>query len=110
MSLADPTIEALWKNVVEHWDDDKAHAVFMEHCQNGEMLGEAAARYAGMRGDRDRAANAVKRLEAVGLLAQLALTSTKQIKKHGLPRWFNIAVLLFFGVLTAYALYRLSTM
>jgi hypothetical protein len=108
MGLGDPTLEALWKNVIDHWDDDKAHALFMERCQMSEMLGEAAARYAGMRGDRDRGASAVKRLEAVALLAQLALARTKQAGKPVLPRWFNVAVLLFFGALIAYALYRLA--
>ena len=108
MVLGDPSLEALWKNVIDHWDDDKAHALFMERCRTSEMLGEAAARYAGMRGDRERGASAAKRLEAVALLAQLALAGTKQARKPVLPPWFNVAVLLFLLALVAYALYRLA--
>ena len=50
--MASPELEALWKRVVDAWDDDEPHALFLRHCQESEQLGEAASRYAGMRGDR----------------------------------------------------------
>ncbi len=43
--MSDPTLEALWKNVVDNWDNDSAHAQFLQHCQSTEQLAEAAARY-----------------------------------------------------------------
>jgi hypothetical protein len=56
--MSDPTLEALWKNVLDNWENDAAHAQFLHHCQSAQNLAEAAARYAGMRGDRDRGAAA----------------------------------------------------
>src|SRR5690606_27740328 len=29
----DPAFEALWAHVLGHWEDDKAHVAFLEHCQ-----------------------------------------------------------------------------
>jgi hypothetical protein len=67
--VSDPVLDALWKKVVDHWKDDTSHAKFLQHCQTTEQLAEAAARYAGMRGDRDRGRVAEKRLEAVTVSA-----------------------------------------
>jgi hypothetical protein len=100
------TLETLWKNVLDHWDGDTAHALFMQHCQQNELLGEAAARYAGMRGDHVRGAAAQKRLEAVALLAQMSMVATRREARRTLPRWFVIAVALLFGGLAAYAVVR----
>lgn len=73
----DPILEALWKRVVDRWDDDDAHRGFLEHCAEHDRLPEAAARYRGMAGDRHRGATAEKRLAAVATLALAKLESTR---------------------------------
>jgi hypothetical protein len=77
VSTPDPALDVLWKNVLDNWGDDKAHAGFLEHCRENDQLVEAAVRYRGMTGDRDRGASAEKRLEAVTLVALAKLESSR---------------------------------
>jgi hypothetical protein len=69
MKPGDPTLEALWKHVLDHWESDAAHRAFLDHCQNAGALDQAATRSRGMRGDRARGAGAEKRLGQVLMLA-----------------------------------------
>jgi hypothetical protein len=73
----DASLEALWKNALDSWEDDRTHAVFLEHCQRTGQLAEAAARYRGMTGDRSRGPTAEKRLQGVATLAVLALEASR---------------------------------
>jgi hypothetical protein len=73
----DASLEALWKNALDRWDDDHAHAAFLEHCQRTGQLAEAAARYRGMTGDRSRGPSAEKRLQGVATLALLSLEASR---------------------------------
>ena len=73
MKAPDPALEALWKNVLDRWELDAAHRAFLDHCQARDALDEAAVRYRGMRGDRERGAGAEKRLNAVLMLAMAKL-------------------------------------
>jgi hypothetical protein len=104
--MSDPTLETLWKNVVDNWNNDAAHATFLQHCQSTEQLAEAAARYAGMRGDRDRSESAKKRLDAVTLLATTSLLSSRADPVPTLPKWFTVAVLIVFSAMGGYVLLR----
>ena len=52
--MAEPAFEALWKSVLDHWDEDRTHRAFLDYCGATDQLAEAAARYRGMKGDRDR--------------------------------------------------------
>ena len=73
----DASFDALWKHVLDHWDDDKAHGAFLEHCQRTGSLAEAAARYRGMKSDRERGAVAEKRLAGVAVLALTTLEASR---------------------------------
>ncbi len=75
--MADAAFEALWKNVLDHWDEDRAHGAFLELCQTTDQLAEAAARYRGMKGDRDRSAVAEKRLAGIAIVALAKLEATR---------------------------------
>jgi hypothetical protein len=75
--MADAGFEALWKNVLDRWDEDRAHGAFLEHCQLTDQLAEAAARYRGMKGDRERGAVAEKRLAGVAIVALAKLEATR---------------------------------
>ncbi len=104
--MSDPTLEALWKNVVDHWDSDAAHGTFLQHCQSAEQLAEAAARYAGMRGDRERGPSAQKHLDAVAVLAASSLLAARTERTEGIPKWFTVVVLMLFGAMGGYVLLR----
>jgi hypothetical protein len=75
--MTDAAFEALWKNVLDKWDEERAHGAFLEHCQATDRLAEAAARYRGMKGDRDRSAVAEKRLAGVAVVALAKLEATR---------------------------------
>lgn len=77
MKVIDPALEALWKNVLDHWDNDAAHHAFLDHCQRHDALDEAAVRYRGMKGDHERGPGAEKRLGAVLMLAMSKLEVTR---------------------------------
>jgi hypothetical protein len=81
----DPVLEALWKNVLDRWDNDAAHHAFLNHCQQHEALDDAATRYRGMKGDRERGPIAEKRLKAVLMLAMSKLESTRSDRADSSP-------------------------
>lgn len=75
--MGDAAFEALWKNVIDRWDDERAHGAFLELCQATDQLPEAAARYRGMKGDRARSAIAEKQLAAIATIALAKLEATR---------------------------------
>jgi hypothetical protein len=77
VKAVDPALEALWKNALDHWDNDAAHHAFLDHCQRHDALDEAAVRYRGMKGDHERGPGAEKRLGAVLMLAMSKLEVTR---------------------------------
>src|SRR5687767_13209929 len=98
--MTDAAFEALWKNVLDHWDDDKAHGAFLEHCRSSGQLAEAAARYRGMTGDRERGAAAQKRLQGVAVLAMAALESTRTARPETKSSPTSLVLILFFVAAT----------
>ncbi len=104
MKTVDPSLEALWKNVLDRWDNDAAHHAFLNHCQASEALDEAAMRYRGMKGDHERGPSAETRLTAVLMLAMSKLelnrtrpgssSSSSVISKMGLITFFVVGSLL----------------
>ena len=95
-------LEALWQNVLGHWDEPGAHDAFLKACHDQEQLGYAAARYrAVIDGDDDRRkALAHKRIGAVALLATHVLEGSHEEPRTGPPRWLTVAA----AVLTASAI------
>jgi hypothetical protein len=75
--MVDAAFEALWKSVLDRWDEERAHGAFLEYCQATDQLAEAAARYRGMKGDRDRSALAERRLAAIAIIAIAKLHATR---------------------------------
>jgi len=87
----DPALEALWKNVISNWEHDAAHHAFLDHCQRHDALDEAAVRYRGMKGDRDRGPGAEKRLAAV---LMLAMSKLEVSRKAPAPRGSGVTKLI----------------
>jgi hypothetical protein len=98
--MSDPTLEALWKHVLDDWEEDAAHGAFLEHCQRADQLVEAAVRYRGMKGDRERGKSAEKRLAGVAMLALAMLESSRSTPQAASSRG-AIALIAFFLLGTA---------
>jgi hypothetical protein len=98
VKTTDPALEALWKNALDNWDKDAAHHAFLDFCQRHEALDEAAVRYRGMKGDRDRGAGAEKRLAAVLMLAMSKLEVTRSEPKAASSALIKLVLIAFFLV------------
>jgi hypothetical protein len=96
--MADPSFEALWKNVLDRWDEERAHAAFLEHCQATDQLAEAAARYRGMKGDSERGALAEKRLAGVAIVALAKLEATRSEPRRSGSRTVALVLATGFGL------------
>jgi hypothetical protein len=107
--MADAAFETLWKHVLDHWDEDKAHGAFLEHCRSAGQLAEAAARYRGMTGDRERGSVAQKRLQGVLVLAMAALESTRTPRPEAKTSPTSLLLIAFFVAATLGLLVLLYT-
>jgi hypothetical protein len=106
--MQDETLDILWTNVVNHWDDDAAHKAFLAYCQTSERLGEAAGRYAALKDDAAKGPAARKRLEAVALLATASLQASREPIQSVRQRWLWAVTVLVFGTMAAYAVVRVA--
>jgi hypothetical protein len=97
----DPALEALWKRVLDAWDDDAPHNAFLDYCRTRDRLVEAAVRYRGMAGDHARAAVAAKKLKAVLLLAMTRLEASRSEPPSSRRHRGAYALMLFFVIATA---------
>lgn len=96
MKVTDPALEALWKHVLDNWGNDAAHHAFLDFCQSHEALDEAAVRYRGMKGDRDRGPGAEKRLTAVLMLAMSKLEVSRSEPKAASSALIKLVLIVFF--------------
>jgi hypothetical protein len=96
----DPVLDALWKKVLDEWEDDKRHAAFIEHCRAVGGLAEAAARYRGMAGDRERGPEAEKRLKSILAVALVELEALRTPAPERSSRTRSIVLTLLFMAAT----------
>lgn len=106
--MTDPSLEALWKRVVDDWDNEAVHGVFVEHCQLTNQLLEAAVRYRGMAGDHVRGAVAQKRLQGIALLAVAQLETSRSPRQPGFATATRLALIVLFLGGSAVLLYFLG--
>jgi hypothetical protein len=99
--------EALWKQVVNRWDDPATHGAFLQYCQRTGALSEAAARYRGMSGDHARGEEARRRLAGVVILATQALEVTRSPARRGAPTWLTVLIGALCLLLVSYTLRRM---
>ncbi len=87
--MGDAVFEALWKNVLDEWDEERPHRTFLELCEATDQLAEAAARYRGMKGDRERSGVAEQRLAFIAMvaLAKLETTRSKPPRTRRASHW-----------------------
>jgi hypothetical protein len=82
---ADAVLDALWKRVLDAWDDDKTHAALLDHALRSQRLPDIAGRYRALVGDPDKGALAKKKLDAIVIAATQMLMSMKTPKSGKVP-------------------------
>jgi hypothetical protein len=96
--MIDSALETLWKNALDHWDDEAAHRAFLEHCRHHDRLVEAAVRYRGMMGDHARGDLAEKKLAVITALALTRLESARTPDRRKQSRVLGYVLIAFFIV------------
>lgn len=81
----DAVLEALWKRVLEAWDDEKTHAALIDHAIRERQLPEVAGRYRALVDDPERGALAKKKLDAIVVAATQMLMAMKTPKPGKVP-------------------------
>jgi hypothetical protein len=84
-ATADPVLEALWRRVLDAWDDPRAHEAALEHAVRKQTLAELAGRYRAISGDARRKDVATARLNAIVGAALLLMESAKTPPRTGIP-------------------------
>jgi hypothetical protein len=117
----DQDLDALWNQVLQAWDDPKAHDRFLQACHERSRLGYAAAKYRllaeeapeislpSLPAPQLRQTEVQKRLTAITVLATQALDASRGERRHPGQRWLAVAAAgLLVGALiwAAYALTR----
>lgn len=108
--MTDAAFEALWKCLLDRWDDERAHGAFVEYAGATDQLAEAAARYRGMRGDRDRFQIAERRLAGIQIVALAKLEATRSKSPPSGRRVGSLILITVFAVATLSLLAYLSTL
>ena len=94
--MTDPILEALWKKTLDDFDDESAHAAFLDHCQATRQLLEAAIRYRGMAGDHVRGRIAERRLAAIAALALADLETERTPERRGITLAVRLVLIVLF--------------
>ena len=82
---SDPVLDALWKRVLDAWDDDRTHAALLDHALRAQALPEIAGRYRRLADDPQKGALAKKKLDGIVLAATQVLMSMKTPKPGKTP-------------------------
>ena len=81
----DPVLDALWRRVLETWNEDAAHVAVLDHAIRAQRLPDLAGRYRAMADDPEKAPVAKKRLDGIVLAATQMLTAMKTPKPGKVP-------------------------
>ena len=73
----DAIFEALWKRVLEAWDDDKTHSAALSYALEHERLPDIAGRYRKLVDDPDKGPRAKKKIDGIVVAATQMLMATK---------------------------------
>ncbi len=103
----DAIFEALWKRVLDAWDDDKPHAALLEHALRSEKLPDLAGRYRALKDDPDKGARAQKKIDGIVVAATQMLMATKTPPRTKTPWQWNAAAICVFAIVCAWLLYTL---
>jgi hypothetical protein len=92
----DPAFVTLWQHVLDHWDDDRAHVAFLEHCRHVDQLLPAAVCYRKANEEPRKSEQAERRLKAITALAMAKLEHAGSSEEHAKRQAGKLLVIIFF--------------
>jgi hypothetical protein len=81
----DPVLDALWKRVLESWEDERTHAAILDHALRVQALPEIAGRYRALVDDPGKGDVARKKIDGIVIAATQMLMSMKTPKPGKVP-------------------------
>ena len=103
----DAIMEALWKRVLEAWDDDKPHQAALAYAIQTERLPDIAARYRKLLDDPETGPRAKKRIDAIVLAATQLLMATKTPPREKVPWQWTASAAVFFVLVVSFLAYKI---
>jgi hypothetical protein len=103
----DAIFNALWRRVIEAWDDDKPHQAALGYAIEHEMLPEIAGRYRALLDDPEKAPRAKKKIDGIVIAATQMLMSTKTPPREKVPWQWTASAAAFFVIVVAFLAYKL---
>jgi hypothetical protein len=89
----DPVLEALWRGVLESWQEAGPHAALLDHALRSQSLPEIAGRYRALIDDPEKGPAARKRLDEIVVAATEMLMSMKTPKPGKVPLPITLSAL-----------------
>jgi hypothetical protein len=86
-------LEALWKRVIEDWEDEKTHAALLQHAVRVGALPEIAGRYRTVASDPTKAEVAQKKINGIMAAATEMLMSMKTPRPGKVPLPITLSAL-----------------
>ena len=99
-------LEALWKRVLEAWDDDKPHQAALSYALQTERLPDIAGRYRKLLGDPDKGARAKKKIDGIVVAATQLLMATKTPPRGKLPWQWTATFAVMCALVVAFLAYK----
>lgn len=103
----DPALDALWKRVLEAWDDDAAHTALLDYAVRARWLPEIAGRYRALANDPDKGQAAKRRLDGIVNAATQMLLSMKTPKPGKIPLPITLSAFAVCTVMLAWLAFAL---
>ena len=104
---ADAIFDALWKRVLEAWDDDKPHQAALSYAIEKQMLPTIAGRYRKLFDDPEKGERAKKKIDAIVTAATQMLFATKTPPREKIPWQWTASVAVVMGLVVAFLAYKI---
>jgi len=103
----DAVFEALWKRVLEAWDDDKPHTAALSYALDKQKLPDIAGRYRKLMDDPEKGARAKKKVDGIVVAATQMLMATKTPPRAKVPWQWTASVAAVCVLIVAFLAYKI---
>ena len=104
---ADAMFNALWKRVLDAWDDDKPHQAALSYALEKQMLPEIAGRYRKLMDDPERGARAKRKVDGIVVAATQMLMATKTPPREKVPWQWTASVAVVMLLVVSFLAYKI---
>lgn len=103
----DAVFDALWKRVLEAWDEDKPHQAALQYALEHGMLPEIAGRYRALKDDPAKSARAQRKIDGIVVAATQMMLATKTPPRTKVPWQWTASAAVMFAFVMALLAYKL---